>query len=57
MAYITFQPHDYFNTVTYSGANKSVTGVGFNLIGVGSKQRNATNHALFDIVRGVTKRK
>ena len=55
MAYITFQPHDYFNTVTYSGANKSVTGVGFRPDWCWFKQRNATAHALFDIVRGTTK--
>ena len=40
---------------TYSGANKSITGVGFRPDWCWFKQRNATAHALFDIVRGTTK--
>jgi len=55
MAYISFQPKDYFNTVLYSGANKSVTGVGFQPDWCWIKQRNTASSALFDAVRGTTK--
>jgi hypothetical protein len=55
MAYITFQPSDYFNTKLYTGANKSVTGVGFQPDWVWIKQRNNASSALFDAVRGATK--
>lgn len=55
MAYISFQPSDYFNTVLYSGANKSVTGVGFQPDWCWIKQRNNAASALFDAVRGTTK--
>ena len=55
MAYISFQPSDYFNTKLYTGANKSVTGVGFQPDWVWIKQRNTASSALFDAVRGTTK--
>ena len=59
MAYITFQPSDYFNTKTYSGTGsaQSITGVGFQPDWVWVKDRtNSYEHAIFDAVRGVTKR-
>ena len=60
MAYISFQPHDHFNTKLYTGngsAGNSITGVGFQPDWVWIKNRNNTeSHALFDAVRGVTKR-
>lgn len=59
MAYISFQPSDYFNTVTYAGnssSTQSITGVGFQPDWVWIKQRNlAYSHVLFDAVRGVGK--
>jgi len=56
MAYTTINKStDYFNTVLYSGANKSVTGVGFQPDWVWIKQRNNASSALFDAVRGATK--
>lgn len=48
-------PEDYFNTVLYTGtgANNSITGVGFQTDFLWLKQRNAVdNHVLFDVVRG-----
>ena len=59
MAYITFQPNDYFNTKLYTGtgSSNSITGVGFQPDWVWIKNRgNTESHALFDAVRGVTKR-
>jgi hypothetical protein len=55
MAYISFQPKDYFNTVLYTGANKSVTGVGFRPDWSWFKQKTNSSSALFDAVRGATK--
>jgi len=58
MAYISFQPSDYFNTKlhTGTGSTASITGVGFQPDMVWSKQRNGTdNHNIIDAVRGVTK--
>ena len=59
MAYINFDPQDYFNTVTYAGnssATQSITGVNFQTDLVWIKQRNlAYSHVLFDAVRGVGK--
>ena len=56
MAYTTInKSSDYFNTVLYTGANKSVTGVGFQPDWVWIKQRNTASSALFDAVRGTTK--
>jgi len=55
MAYITFQPSDYFNTKTYSGTDSSnaITGVGFQPDWVWIKRRNANaSHAIQDAVRG-----
>ena len=57
MAFITFQPHDYFNTKLYTGngSTQSITGVGFQPDWVWSKKRNATcDHHIFDVVRGAT---
>jgi len=59
MAYISFQPSDYFNTKLYTGTGSSnaITGVGFQPDWVWIKNRgNTESHALFDSVRGVTKR-
>ena len=63
MAYISFQPHDHFNTKLYTGNSnsgnsntQSITGVGFQPDWVWIKNRgSAADHALFDAVRGVTK--
>ena len=60
MAYITFQPNDYFNTKLYTGdgepAGNAITGVGFQPDWVWIKERSSSNtHLLFDAVRGVTK--
>ena len=58
MAYISFQPNNYFNNVlhTGTGSTTSITGVGFQPDMVWSKQRNGTdNHVIIDAVRGATK--
>jgi hypothetical protein len=58
MAYISFQPKDYFNTKLYTGngGNQTITGVGFKPDWTWFKSRDAGNsHALVDIVRGTTK--
>jgi hypothetical protein len=58
MAYITFQPSDYFNTKLYTGngSTNAITGVGFQPDWVWIKARGATtDHVLYDVVRGVTK--
>ena len=58
MAYITFQPSDYFNTKLYTGngSTNAITGVGFQPDWVWIKRRDGTNtHNLFDAVRGATK--
>ena len=60
MAYISFQPKDYFNTKLYTGdgepAGNAITGVGFQPDWVWTKERSSANsHLLFDAVRGVTK--
>ena len=58
MAYISFQPNDYFNTLLYTdnGANRTLTGVGFQPDWVWIKTRNhANSHNLFDSVRGANK--
>ena len=58
MAYITFQPNDYFNTKLFTGTGSSnaVTGVGFQPDWVWLKDRtDGDNHQLYDVVRGVTK--
>ena len=59
MAYISFQPKDYFNTKLYSGTGSSnaITGVGFQPDFVWQKSRsNGEGHGLFDVLRGVTNR-
>jgi hypothetical protein len=59
MAFITFQPSDYFNTKLYTGNDtdgRAITGVGFQPDWVWIKGRNyATDHEVFDAVRGATK--
>ena len=59
MAYISFQPQDYFNTVLYqsnSGSAQSITGVGFQPDFLWVKDRTAGGgHVLVDAVRGSTK--
>ena len=58
MAYITFQPSDYFNTKLYTGngSTQSITGVGFQPDWLWIKNRDGTNnHILQDAVRGATK--
>jgi hypothetical protein len=58
MAYINFDPQDYFNTKLHTGTGSavSITGVGFQPDMVWSKQRNGTdNHNIIDAVRGATK--
>ena len=59
MAYITFQPKDYFNTKLYTGNNTStnaITGVGFQPDWTWIKSRNvAESHRIYDAVRGSTK--
>ena len=58
MAFITFQPHDYFNTKLYTGTGSSnaLTGVGFQPDWVWIKNRTQYSHQLYDVIRGVTKR-
>ena len=54
MAYISFQPKDYFNTKLYTGTGSSntVTGVGFQPDLTWIKNRgDAESHCLFDAVR------
>jgi hypothetical protein len=58
MAYINFDPQDYFNTKLYTGngSTQSITGVGFQPDWVWIKTRNTTGqHEVFDAVRGATK--
>lgn len=58
MAYISFQPNDYFNTKLYTGTGSSnaLTGVGFQPDLAWIKQRGGTtDHHLYDAIRGVTK--
>ena len=61
MAYTTIKkPSDYFNTKIYTGNSStlSVTGVGFQPDWTWIKDRNSAgdDHALYDAVRGTTKR-
>ena len=56
MAYISFKPKDYYNTVTYTGngsAGNGITGVGFQPDWVWIKRRESGAHNLVDVVRGV----
>jgi len=58
MAYISFQPKDYFNTKLYTGngSTNAITGVGFQSDFTWIKKRSGVKgHKLFDAVRGVTK--
>ena len=58
MAYITFQPSDYFNTKIYTGTGSSnaVTGVGFQPDWCWFKNRRQQMVIeLVDVIRGVTK--
>jgi len=58
MAYISFQPNDYFNTKLYTGTGSSnaQTGVGFQPDWIWLKNRSSSsNHHLVDAVRGITK--
>jgi len=55
MAYISFQPKDYFNTKLYTGngSDQVITGVGFQPDWVWLKGRSfADNHVVVDAVRG-----
>ena len=58
MAYINFNPKDYFNTILYTGTGSSnaKTGVGFapNMVWLKSRS-NAQKHCVFDTTRGVQK--
>jgi hypothetical protein len=57
MAYITFQPSDYFNTKLYtgSGSAQSLTGVGFQPDWIWIKNRSyADHHKVVDRVRWVS---
>jgi len=58
MAYISFQPSDYYNTKIYTGTGSSnaLTGVGFQPDFTWIKNRDAADfHVLTDAVRGATK--
>jgi len=56
MAYSTIsKSSSFFNTVLYTGANQTITGVGFQPDWSWIKQRNSASSALFDAVRGATK--
>ena len=55
MAFINFQPKDYFNTKLYTGNSQlhAITGVGFQPDCAGGKASSGTeDHALADAVRG-----
>ena len=59
MAYISFQPSDYFNLTLWTGnstTDRAITGVGFQPDFLWIKSRNeGTDHELQDAVRGSTK--
>tara|TARA_R100000458_G_scaffold32989_1_gene30366 strand:+ start:1569 stop:2639 length:1071 start_codon:yes stop_codon:yes gene_type:complete len=56
MAYISFQPSDYFNSLLWSGngsAGRNITGVGFQPDWVWIKNRSrSSNHTIVDVTRG-----
>jgi len=56
MAYISFQPSDYFNTILWSGngsAGRNITGVGFQPDWVWVKNRSrSSNYTVVDVLRG-----
>jgi hypothetical protein len=59
MAYISFQPSDYFNTKLYTGngSTQSISSVGFQPDWVWLKRRDATtSNEVYDAVRTATKR-
>lgn len=59
MAYISFQPSDFFNSVLYTGngGTQSITGTGFQPDWLWIKSRTTTDyHGIFDSNRGSTKR-
>jgi hypothetical protein len=58
MAYISFQPKDYFNTILYdgNGSTNARTGLGFEPDWIWIKNNTGDHdHYLFDQVRGTTK--
>jgi len=58
MAFINFQPKNYFNTklFTGTGSENAITGIGFQPDWVWFKSRsNTEHHKLYDAVRGVQK--
>jgi len=57
MAFINFQPKDYFNTKLYTGtgAENAISSVGFQPDLTWIKRREVNSHRLFDAVRGATK--
>ena len=57
MAYISFQPKDYFNTVlwTGTGSEQTISGVGFQPDWTWVKRREIKDHNAYDAVRGATK--
>ena len=58
MAYINFQPSDFFNTVLYTGngSTQSITGAGFQPDWTWIKERSSTSgHEVYDSTRGATK--
>ena len=55
MAYISFQPSDYFNTKLYTGtgATNAISGIGFQPDWIWSKNRDSSgHHFLVDVLRG-----
>ena len=57
MAYISFQPKDYFNTSLWTGTGSdplTVTGVGFQPDWTWIKRRELNHHRVMDSVRGAT---
>ena len=57
MAYISFQPKDYFNTKLYTGngSTQSISSVGFQPDWVWTKERSGVcDHHIFDVLRGAT---
>lgn len=61
MAYISFQPSDFFNTVLWAGNSTdptSITGVGFqpDMLWIKNRSSGSYNHHLVDSSRGVSNR-
>ena len=59
MAYITFQPNDYFNTKLYTGTGSSnaQTGVGFqpDWLWIKDRDSSSNSHVITDAIRGTNK--